>query len=56
MRAIKGFFYEFHKERIVSRPGAPLVMREGMEIGPPITWEEAITLQRHYSATSADAS
>ena len=37
MRAVKGIYYEFHKERIVSRPGAPVVTREGMGMGPPIT-------------------
>ena len=42
MKAFRGIYYEFHKERIVSRPGAPLVVREGMEIGPPISWEDAM--------------
>jgi hypothetical protein len=42
MRAVIGVFYEFHKERIVSAPGAPLATREGMEIGPPISWEAAM--------------
>ena len=37
-----GEYYEFHKERIVSRPGAPLDTRPGLEIGPLITRAEAL--------------
>lgn len=42
MKAYSGLYYEFHKERIVSRPGAPVVFRNGMEIGPLISWEDAM--------------
>ena len=38
MLILKGRFYEFHKERIVSRPGAPLASRPGFEIGPIFHW------------------
>jgi hypothetical protein len=38
----KGKFYEFHKERIVSRPGAPLEKRVGLEVGPEISRADAI--------------
>ena len=37
-----GEFYEFHRERIVSRPGQPLDMRGGKEVGPGIPREEAL--------------
>ena len=38
----KGHFYEFHRERVISRPGQPLSMRSGVEIGPEISGEEAL--------------
>jgi len=41
MLAFKGYFYEFHRQRIVSRPGQPLITRTGIEIGPEISEEEA---------------
>ena len=42
-----GRFYEFHKERIVSRPGAPVERRPGLEVGPEISRADAIhRLQR----------
>jgi hypothetical protein len=46
MLAFKGFFYEFHKERIVSRPGQPLQMLQGIEVGPMIPREEAFRQAR----------
>src|SRR5579864_6484134 len=36
-----GHFYEFHAERVISRPGQPIVTRVGMEIGPEISKEVA---------------
>ena len=36
MLVFKGKFYEFHKERVISRPGAVLSTRPGIEIGPEI--------------------
>ena len=36
MRLDKGEFYEFHRTRVVSRPGAELKTLEGIEIGPKI--------------------
>lgn len=41
MDAILGAFYEFHAERVVSRPGQPLATKPGIEIGPRITREIA---------------
>lgn len=43
---LKGRFYEFHKERIVSRPGAPLASRPGLEIGPDIPLAVALSRVR----------
>jgi hypothetical protein len=43
MLIFKGKFYEFHKERIVSRPGAPVTKQPGLEVGPEISRAEAIT-------------
>ena len=37
-----GEFYEFHKERLVSRPGAAVVMRPGLEVGPEMSRADAI--------------
>ena len=37
-----GKFYEFHKERIISRPGAPVTTRPGVEVGPEISRADAI--------------
>ncbi len=42
MMILKGTFYEFHKERVISRPGAPLFTRPGLEIGPEIPREMAL--------------
>src|SRR5262245_29738054 len=39
---LSGRFYEFHRERVVSRPGAVLVTRPGIEIGPEISRELAL--------------
>ncbi len=46
MMVFKGIFYEFHKERVISRPGAPLHTRPGIEIGPEIPREMALTRVR----------
>jgi hypothetical protein len=40
--ALKGKFYEFHRARVVSRPGAPLQTRGGLEIGPELSRADAI--------------
>jgi len=42
VEAMRGAFYEFHAERIVSRPGQPLETKAGIEIGPQITKESAL--------------
>jgi hypothetical protein len=42
MVVFNGRFYEFHKERIISRPGAPLETRPGFEVGPEISRADAI--------------
>ncbi len=46
MMVLKGIFYEFHKERVISRPGAPLSTRAGLEIGPEISREMALVRVR----------
>jgi hypothetical protein len=38
---LRGRFYEFHRERVVSRPGQPLRTQTGIEIGPEISSEQA---------------
>jgi hypothetical protein len=38
----KGRFYEFHAERVISRPGQPIVTVVGIEIGPEISQEMAL--------------
>jgi hypothetical protein len=59
MIAVRGFFYEFHFERVVSRPGQPLETRVGLEIGPQITRESALSRVRSggnvYTLLSEDA-
>jgi hypothetical protein len=37
-----GHFYEFHRQRVVSRPGQPLSTKDGIEIGPTISREQAL--------------
>ena len=37
----RGCFYEFHRDRAISRPGQPYDARVGIEIGPPINKEDA---------------
>jgi len=59
MTAIRGAFYEFHAERVISRPGQPLDTRVGIEIGPQIGREEALLHVRAgkdvYTLASEDA-
>jgi len=52
MLAISGKFYEFHRERIVSRPGAAIYQLPGIEIGPEIPKEEALRRVRAGSRTA----
>ena len=42
MVADNGKFYEFHRERVVSPPGAPVFRIPGAEIGPEISKELAL--------------
>jgi len=42
MIPLPGEFYEFHKERVISRPGQPLMTVPGAEIGPQISREDAV--------------
>jgi hypothetical protein len=42
MEVIRGTFYEFHAERVISRPGQPLDTRGGIEVGPVISREVAL--------------
>jgi hypothetical protein len=59
MVAIRGAFYEFHAERVISRPGQPLDTRAGLEIGPLISQEVALQHARSgrdvYTLASEDA-
>lgn len=59
MQPVSGLFYEFHKERIVSRAGQPLVRMPGIEIGPAIGREDAIRRLRMgkdvYTSAKGDA-
>jgi len=56
---VAGKFYEFHKERIISRPGAPIVKRPGLEVGPEISRADALLRLRRkgdvYTHTRQDA-
>src|SRR6266436_5730559 len=58
-RIFKGSYYEFHKERIISRPDAPVTTRPGCEIGPEISRAAAIFRLRRkddvYTPASQDA-
>ena len=38
----RGRFYEFHAERVISRPGQPIVAIVGIEVGPEISQEMAL--------------
>jgi len=38
---LRGRFYEFHAERVISRPGQPIAAIVGAEIGPEIPAETA---------------
>lgn len=42
-----GSFYEFHRERVVSRAGQPLATQPGIEIGPLISRESALRRVRN---------
>jgi len=59
MIAVRGMFYEFHFERVNSRPGQPLDTRVGFEIGPMTTAETALSRVRSggnvYTLVSEDA-
>src|SRR5215510_14494631 len=46
MVAIRGAFYEFHTERVISRSSQPLDTRAGLEIGPLISRETALQRAR----------
>jgi len=42
MFVVAGKYYEFHRERIISRPGAAIQKRPGLEVGPEISRADAI--------------
>jgi hypothetical protein len=42
LSVVAGRFYEFHRERVISRPGQPLSTRDGVEVGPEIPREVAL--------------
>jgi len=51
MQIVAGKFYEFHRDRIVSRPGAETFL-PGVEIGPEIPREDALRRVRAGSRTA----
>jgi hypothetical protein len=57
---LRGLFYEFHAERVISRRGQPIVSVVGFEIGPEIPREEALRQVRGgkdvYTLNKEDAS
>jgi len=59
MLLVNGRFYEFHRRRVVSRPGQPFVYVEGMEIGREIFRPEAFRQARSgldvYTPSQTDA-
>lgn len=42
LNVVNGRFYEFHRQRIISRPGQPIATRAGIEVGPAISRELAL--------------
>jgi hypothetical protein len=52
MLLMSGKFYEFHRDRIVSRPGAETYRLPGIEIGPEIPREDALRRVRERSRTA----
>lgn len=56
---MRGRFYEFHVERVTSRPGQPITTVVGAEIGPEIPKEKAVRQVRQgmdvYTLNKEDA-
>ena len=54
-----GMFYEFHRARVVSRAGQPLLTKNDVEVGPQITREDAVHQVRNgkdvYTPRRSDA-
>jgi hypothetical protein len=52
-------FYEFHRYRVVSRAGQPIMVKENVEIGPIVSKEAAVRQVRNgkdiYTARKSDA-
>src|SRR5271168_5111375 len=59
MQIMARLFYEFHRFRVVSRAGQPIMVRENAEIGPIISREAAVRQVRNgkdvYTAQKSDA-
>jgi hypothetical protein len=60
MIPLPGNYYEFHRRRVISRPGQPIAYGPlGIEIGPPISREEALQQARNgydvYTFAKSDA-
>lgn len=59
MLPIQGKFYQFHRRRVISRPGQPLLYGHGIEIGPLISSEDALREARSgydvYTLAKTDA-
>ena len=59
MEIMAGWFYEFHRYRVVSRAGQPILTKQNIEIGPIIGKEDALRQVRNgkdvYTARRTDA-
>jgi hypothetical protein len=59
MQVQAGLFYEFHRYRVVSRAGQPILVRTNVEIGPVISREDALHQVENgkdiYTARRSDA-
>lgn len=59
MILLRGHFYEFHRRRVTSRPGQPILYGHGIEIGPSISGIEAFRQARQgydvYTPAKSDA-
>lgn len=54
-----GIFYEFHRSRVISRAGQPILSMSNIEVGPIITREDAVHQVRNgkdvYTPRKSDA-
>jgi len=59
MQIMAGIFYEFHRSRVVSRAGKPILEKQIVEVGPIVSREDAVHQVRNgkdiYTARKNDA-